>query len=63
MPVLQICFNIYIDLNEENLVFRHGLIWPHLWLAQPVALMSYHCTECGLIPILKAIGPPLWYNH
>ncbi len=37
MLLLQIHFNIYSALNENKLVFKHDLIWPHLWLTQPVA--------------------------
>ncbi len=29
---------MYSILNEKQLVFRHGLIWPYLWLIPPVAI-------------------------
>ncbi len=36
MSLLQIRFDIYSALNQNKLIFKHGLIWPCLWLDQSV---------------------------
>ncbi len=41
-----IYFHIYSDLNEYKLVFRSGVIWPRLWLTEPVGIdTSDYCKR------------------
>ncbi len=67
MLLLEIRFNIYSALNiKKYLVFRHGLICPRLWLAQPAAFDSP--DDCigpkgGHLPYFYSIMSVHWlYN-
>ncbi len=47
ISLLQICFHIY---TLHNLIFVCGLIWPCLWLVQPVGTdkpYNWHHVNVG----------------